>query len=1039
MDRKNLLVLAAGVLAPISGAGANAIVAGTVARAAPHAPARTVWARTPVAAAGPADALVFPKNVAQVSIPFTIVNGVPVTSAVRINGRFLGPFFIDTGARTSYISRQVADRRFLPVALQMHMTWKGHRVDIRRLRRFQIGPITFTNSAICAFGLSKVKGHQYRNQIGGIGGDILGRMPFTIDYRNSKLIFYNPKTFRAPLGAKSYPLKIAYKSGATKDGILVSRLFARLGIPTLVGTLNASPISWCPDTGTSVTAILMPEYVHDHPNLVNRQSFSQSVRDIQMRGRLFQARNAHLAVLGKTIDNPRHIYAPVTTPWQLQLEGFAKPNLLIGGRFLKNYRLTFDYAAKKVWVQWSPPRSYRGQLARGLDPNKADSMGETPLMHAALHGDRPGVAALLRAGANPLAIDRAGWTVLDYAAMGGNINIIRILLAGPAKKDVNFGAKKWPPLDDAVGGPGGPRAWQELVLAGAKVNPGPNSMAAPLFAAVQVDNIPAVRWLLKHGADVNGKNRNGQTPLSLAAWSGNFRLFNLLRQHGARLHVPENKGDTLLYRAACGGHVAMLKYILSKAAGAFPVNIRNAVGVTPLMAAAALGQLKAARFLLKSGADVNAAAPKDDNQAALFFAAAHEQPKMLSLLIRHGANVNARNSLGASALALAALNGCTRNAPVLLKVGANVNAKMNDGKSVLMCAADSGCGKIVTILLKHGAHPNSVTKSGLTPLMIAAAKNGPTAVRALIHAGAAVGAKAAKIQDLNALEAAAHGGNPLVVALLIGHGAKVNTADSAGRTALMVAAAGGHFRAARVLIKAGAAVNVATSGKNTALDPAAREGNPRIVALLIAHGAKVNAANSMGGTPLMAAASGGHFRAARALINAGATLNAVTKGKNSALEMAAQGGNPRIVALLIRHGAAVNAADSTGRGALLFAAGNGHFRAVQVLLKSRADVNAKNHEGDTPLDAAAASGYLKPVMALLHAGANVNLADNSGMTPLDYACLAKHPAATVSLLLKAGANPKLKDKKGRNALQYASRDDGPKTLSLIQAWMHKNK
>ena len=37
-----------------------------------------------------ADVLIFPKGRAEVSIPFTIADGISVTSSVRINGKFVG-------------------------------------------------------------------------------------------------------------------------------------------------------------------------------------------------------------------------------------------------------------------------------------------------------------------------------------------------------------------------------------------------------------------------------------------------------------------------------------------------------------------------------------------------------------------------------------------------------------------------------------------------------------------------------------------------------------------------------------------------------------------------------------------------------------------------------------------------------------------------------------------------------------------------------------------------------------------------------------
>ncbi len=148
-----------------------------------NAPVATATVTTVPSDTRPADILIFPKGKAEVSIPFTLVEGVPVTSAVRVNGKFVGRFLIDTGSQVSMVDRLLANRVMLPVIFQRHITWKGHRVDIRRINRLQIGPITLLKAPIGAVGLSKVKNPFYRNVVGTIGGNILGRLPFKLDNR----------------------------------------------------------------------------------------------------------------------------------------------------------------------------------------------------------------------------------------------------------------------------------------------------------------------------------------------------------------------------------------------------------------------------------------------------------------------------------------------------------------------------------------------------------------------------------------------------------------------------------------------------------------------------------------------------------------------------------------------------------------------------------------------------------------------------------------------------------------------------------------
>ncbi len=989
-----------------------------------------------------ADILIFPKGKAEVSIPFTLVDGVPVTSAVRINGKFAGRFVIDTGAQKTFISRALANHYHLPAALQLHITCERCRVDIRRVKHLQIGPITLVDDPIDTAGLTKVKNSMVKAIVGSIGGDILGQMPFSVDYRNSKVIFYNPKSFQPPQKATAYPIGIFGGAAKTKDGILASRLFTRMGSPTLAGTLNGKPIRWCPDTGTTVAFTLMPMFVHEHPELVNWQCFLMNTRNFQLQGQVFGTKHISISILGEKINNVDHAYAIAAKPWQLKQENFSDPQVLIGGRFLRSYRLTFDYAAKKMWVQRNPPLSYQAQLADGLNPNQSDPIGETPLMHAAFQGDLAGVTALLHAGADPLARDKSGLTVLDYAAMGGNSQIIKLLLAGAAKKEVNDGGAVWTPLTFAVAHVNDRAAWKALVKAGAMVNAGSNPMYTPLLAAVRVGNSTAIRWLIQHGANVNGRGSGDETPVMAAACYGNFRVLNLLRAHGAELHARDSRGNTpLSYAAAAGGHVAMLKLLLSKSGGGFPVNGPNSDGETPLMLAAIRGQNKAVRFLLKSGAGVNLVAPGKENESALLFAAFHEQPKMLELLIRHGAKVNARSATGATPLMCASERVNVGDMDILLKNRADINDRDLNGISALEAAAASGCGRGVSLLLAHGADVNTSDDLGRTPLMAAVLRSGPGTVNALIKAGANVNARAAGKQFVCALDLAARAGNRAIIGELVRHGAKVNSTDSFGRTPLMFAVGNGHLPAASLLIRSGANVNarLAASSNLDVLEVAAQFGNPRIIALLTRHGAMVNAADRLGHTPLMIAVAHGHLRAALALIKAGANIH--TKSLSSHLgvvALAVSRNHPKMVSMLISHGAKVDQRYALRRTPLILAASKGFLACVQALLKAGANVNAQDDNGYTPLEAAASDGQLKVAKVIIRAGANVNLADQYGMTPLDYACLAKHPSAMVTLLLKAGANPKLKDKKGRNALYYARQSGSAEAVALVQAAIGKS-
>ena len=72
-------------------------------------------------------------------------------------------------------------------------------------------------------------------------------------------------------------------------------------------------------------------------------------------------------------------------------------------------------------------------------------------------------------------------------------------------------------------------------------------------------------------------------------------------------------------------------------------------------------------------------------------------------LLDAGADVNAKDTWGRTALMKASLNGHKDIVQLLIEAGADVNVKDNDGRTALMCASLYGHKDIATLLRKHGA------------------------------------------------------------------------------------------------------------------------------------------------------------------------------------------------------------------------------------------------------------------------------------------------------------------------------------------------
>ena len=159
-------------------------------------------------------------------------------------------------------------------------------------------------------------------------------------------------------------------------------------------------------------------------------------------------------------------------------------------------------------------------------------------------------------------------------------------------------------------------------------------------------------------------------------------------------------------------------------------------GDPPLVEAARRGDTDAVISLLDRGADVNAA--QGDGMTALHWAAKRGSLEMAEVLLSSGARVDEVTRIGQhSPLHLASSGG---HAPVvrrLLEAGADANAGTATGATALHFAAGSGSAESVDALVAHGATVDAREAAWeQTPLMWAAAYNRRDAASALLAGGA---------------------------------------------------------------------------------------------------------------------------------------------------------------------------------------------------------------------------------------------------------------------------------------------------------------
>jgi len=270
----------------------------------------------------------------------------------------------------------------------------------------------------------------------------------------------------------------------------------------------------------------------------------------------------------------------------------------------------------------------------------------------------------------------------------------------------------------------------------------------------------------------------------------------------------------------------------------------------------------------------------------LMYAAAFGNADMVGTVLAANADPNVANDLGATAL-MWAVNDVEK-VRLLASHKANVNAKSKFGKTPLLIAASDDSGMpVVRMLVENGADVN-------------AADYGPPSAAGGIPR-----------PNVTPLLAASSASNAEMVRYLIAKGARMDVKDAAGRTPLMKAAGEGSIELMKLLLANGADVNALSDqeafpkvkngtialGSFTALNVAVVFGTPERVKLLLDAGARVNQPDARGMTPLMLAIACDHSNpeTVRLLLARGTDITIKSRAGEDAYDWAKKFRNPEIL------------------------------------------------------------------------------------------------------------------------------------------------
>ena len=571
---------------------------------------------------------------------------------------------------------------------------------------------------------------------------------------------------------------------------------------------------------------------------------------------------------------------------------------------------------------FEPTKPYFEAWIRIQGGYEHDSFEQSPLYFAALHGFYDLVQHLI--DRHPDKITYRGST-LCYPLVGALVSQNHLQVAGLlVKHGAHVHIRGDPPLcrviSNSMSNGGRVNAVQFLLTNGALVNAGDSELMTPLHCAADVGCPKVARLLLEHGADVRLQTDFGLVPLHIV--SG--------------LTSNNDEDDRLVL---------------------------------------------AGLLLTESCADVNA---QDFNgKTPLHYASDYRRPKIVQLLLAHGANAQAVDNQGRNPLHRMSSHSfyheedpqdVLRVTQLLLEQGVDINVLDENHETPLHIASSLGLFETIRVLLGRGAKANLKNIHGQVPLHLVSSQH-----------------QFAKEDNAN------------VTRLLLKQGTDVNTRDKQQATPLHFASLSGHFEIALALLDHGADVNARNADGQTPLHGVSQchrwifnlgykesQAN-RLAQLMLERGADVNARDKDQATPLHSVSFMSNLETTRLLLENGANIHAKNVQGRTALHIMSQclyRSQPALVELLLSRGADVNERDNNQATPFLLASFYRKLQFAENLLQNGADVHAVNIHGQNALHLVSQNpchDYEEVGRLLLAAGADPNGRDNEGRTPLHLA------------------------------------------------------
>jgi len=260
------------------------------------------------------------------------------------------------------------------------------------------------------------------------------------------------------------------------------------------------------------------------------------------------------------------------------------------------------------------------------------------------------VKVLLDRGIEPDSTTSTGMPILSFASSRGYEAIVMEILDKGGDVDiVDFLARR--PVHLATS----KTVLEALFDKGADMNVRNNDGETCFWNAIKHLELDAWSFLIEHGVDINARNNDGQTCLVQAVHSGKIGAIDFLCNNGANVNAQDNNANTCLHHVPFDQkHDAVVQNLFKH--GANP-NMTNLGSETFLHRCARWGHIAKLIdhdwFQDYHRYKVDTKSHDSPGNTPLHFAANESKDEQLHLRLRHGADINLRNSQGKTPLDLA--------------------------------------------------------------------------------------------------------------------------------------------------------------------------------------------------------------------------------------------------------------------------------------------------------------------------------------------------------------------------------------------------